>query len=42
VAVVEIKTGRPLAWHEAQLQWYVAAARALFPGERVEGMVLYA
>jgi ATP-dependent helicase/nuclease subunit A len=39
--IVEIKTGQPRAWHREQLGWYVDAARQLFPGRPVEGMVLY-
>jgi ATP-dependent helicase/nuclease subunit A len=42
VRVVELKTGRPQAWHEAQLETYVRAARALFPGRSVEGELVYA
>jgi RecB family endonuclease NucS len=39
--VFEIKTGRPAAWHRAQLELYVAAARQLFPGVTVTGRVVY-
>ena len=42
IVVVEIKTGRPHEWHQAQLDWYVRAAGALFPGHPVEGRVFYA
>jgi ATP-dependent exoDNAse (exonuclease V) beta subunit len=42
VTVVEIKTGRPQAWHQHQLQVYVDAAAALCPGVPVEGRILYA
>jgi ATP-dependent exoDNAse (exonuclease V) beta subunit len=42
LVVVEIKTGRPHAWHEEQLAWYVRAAQVLFPGSEVEGKVFYA
>jgi len=42
VVVVELKTGRPHDWHRAQLEVYVEAARALFPGAAVEGRMLYA
>jgi hypothetical protein len=42
VVVVEIKTGQPRAWHQEQLGWYLAAARSLFAGQEVEGLVLYA
>jgi ATP-dependent exoDNAse (exonuclease V) beta subunit len=39
--VLEIKTGRPAAWHRAQLDLYVEAARQLFPGRAVRGMLVY-
>ncbi len=42
VRVVELKTGRPQSWHEAQIDTYVRAARALFPGVPVEGQLVYA
>ena len=42
VTVVELKTGRPQSWHEAQIDTYVRAARALFPGVPVEGQLVYA
>jgi ATP-dependent helicase/nuclease subunit A len=42
VRVVELKTGRPQSWHQAQIDTYVRAARALFPGVRVEGQLVYA
>jgi ATP-dependent helicase/nuclease subunit A len=41
VLVLELKTGRRRAWHEAQLATYVRAARALFPGRAVEGRLVY-
>ncbi|HEY7059497.1 MAG TPA: UvrD-helicase domain-containing protein [Vicinamibacterales bacterium] len=41
VTVVEFKTGRPRPDHEAQLSVYVQAARQLFPGARVEGLLVY-
>ena len=41
VAVVEFKTGRRRPVHEAQLDLYVEAARALFPGAPVEGVLCY-
>jgi ATP-dependent helicase/nuclease subunit A len=40
--VVEFKTGRPTAWHDAQLAIYVAAARALTGAAEVEGRLVYA
>jgi hypothetical protein len=42
VTVIEIKTGAPADWHQAQLDLYVDAARALFPGEPVEGLIVHA
>jgi ATP-dependent helicase/nuclease subunit A len=42
VTVVELKTGRPQGWHEAQLATYVRAAQSLFPGRQVEGRLIYA
>ncbi len=41
VRVVELKTGRPQAWHRAQLDTYSRAARALFPHAVVEGQLVY-
>ncbi len=41
VVVVEFKTGRPGASHRAQLDQYVAAAKALFPNVEVEGLLVY-
>jgi ATP-dependent exoDNAse (exonuclease V) beta subunit len=42
VVVVELKTGARRPEHEAQLAIYVDAARALFPGRAVEGLLVYA
>jgi ATP-dependent helicase/nuclease subunit A len=42
VTVVEIKTGKPLPEHAQQLEIYLTAARALFPGTPVEGTLVYA
>jgi ATP-dependent exoDNAse (exonuclease V) beta subunit len=42
VSVVEFKTGGRRLGHERQLELYVRAARALFPGQRVEGRLIYA
>jgi len=42
VVVVELKTGTRRPEHEAQLALYVDAARALFPGRAVEGLLVYA
>ena len=42
VIVVEIKTGRRRRWHQAQLDLYVRAARALFPHATVDGRLVYA
>ncbi len=41
VVVVEFKTGRRRASHQRQLDVYVDAARALFPGSSVEGRLVY-
>ncbi len=41
VVVVEFKTGRPRASHRRQLDIYLAAARALFPGAPVSGRLIY-
>jgi ATP-dependent helicase/nuclease subunit A len=41
VAVVEFKTGRPSPAHRRQLDFYVRAAAALFPGVPVHGILLY-
>ena len=41
VIVVELKTGRPRPEHDAQLELYVTAARALFPGRAVRGQLIY-
>ena len=40
--VLEFKTGRPKPWHRDQLDAYVAAARDLFPGREVRGLLVYA
>jgi ATP-dependent exoDNAse (exonuclease V) beta subunit len=41
VVVVEFKTGRRRSSHQQQLEVYVEAARALFPGSSVEGHLVY-
>jgi ATP-dependent helicase/nuclease subunit A len=41
LTVFEFKTGRPSADHQAQLDAYVAAIRALFPEAAVEGRLIY-
>ena len=41
VTVVEFKTGVPRASHQEQLDLYLAATRALFPGRRIEGKLIY-
>ena len=41
ITVVELKTGRPRPEHEEQLGLYVAAARDLFPGTAVSGLLIY-
>ncbi len=42
ILVVEFKTGQRRPGHQAQLDIYVEAMRALHPGLRVEGVLLYA
>ena len=42
IVVLEFKTGRPRPSHQRQLDIYVEAARALFPGVAVEGRLIYA
>jgi RecB family exonuclease len=42
IGVVEFKTGRPRPSHQRQLDIYVEAARSLFPGVAVTGVLLYA
>ena len=41
VTVLEFKTGRPRPEHRRQLDAYVRAARALFPGAAVDGRLVY-
>jgi RecB family endonuclease NucS len=41
VVVVEFKSGQPAALHRRQLDLYVEAARALFPGAAIEGRLIY-
>jgi ATP-dependent exoDNAse (exonuclease V) beta subunit len=41
VLVLEFKTGTRSPEHDRQLEIYLSAARALFPGSAVEGRVLY-
>jgi ATP-dependent helicase/nuclease subunit A len=41
VSVVEFKTGRRRPGHQAQLDVYVDAARELFPGAEVSGVLVY-
>ena len=42
VTVVEIKTGQRRERHQRQLDTYVEATRALYPGVTVEGVLIYA
>lgn len=42
VIVLELKTGKPAPEHDQQLQIYLTAARAMFPGTPVEGTLVYA
>jgi ATP-dependent helicase/nuclease subunit A len=39
--VLEFKTGDAAPWHQAQLDQYVTAAKALLPGTTVEGILVY-
>ena len=41
VIVVEFKTGAPRASHQEQLDLYVRAARELYPGSVIRGMLVY-
>ncbi len=41
ILVVELKTGRPHASHERQLDLYVRAVQASHPGVAVERMLVY-
>ena len=41
VVVVEFKTGAPHVDHHEQLEMYVEAARAMFPGAAVTGRLIY-
>ncbi len=42
MTVLELKTGKPTPEHDEQLQVYLTAARALYPGMPVEGKLVYA
>lgn len=42
IAVLELKTGKPAPEHNQQLETYLLAARAMFPGTTVEGTLVYA
>jgi ATP-dependent exoDNAse (exonuclease V) beta subunit len=42
ILVVEFKTGRPRPSHQRQLDLYVDAAMAIYPGARIEGRLVYA
>jgi ATP-dependent exoDNAse (exonuclease V) beta subunit len=42
MTVLELKTGKPAPEHEQQLKMYLIAARAMFPGTRVDGKLVYA
>ena len=41
ITIVELKTGARRAEHAAQLAVYVDAARSLFPGASVDGLLVY-
>jgi ATP-dependent exoDNAse (exonuclease V) beta subunit len=40
-AVLEFKTGRPRPEHRAQLELYKRAAERMFPGARIDGLLVY-
>ena len=42
ITVLELKTGKPAAEHDQQLEMYVTAAKAMYPGMPVEGRLVYA
>jgi RecB family exonuclease len=42
MTVLELKTGKPAPEHTQQLEMYLMAARAMFPGTPVEGTIVYA
>jgi ATP-dependent exoDNAse (exonuclease V) beta subunit len=42
MTVLELKTGKPAPEHDQQLEIYLTAARAMFPGTPVEGKLVYA
>jgi ATP-dependent exoDNAse (exonuclease V) beta subunit len=42
ITIVELKTGKPAAEHDQQLEVYLTAARSMFPGTPVEGKLVYA
>ena len=42
MTVLELKTGKPAPEHDQQLEMYLTAARAMFPGTPVEGKLVYA
>ena len=42
VTLLELKTGKPAPEHQQQLEIYLTAARAMFPGTPVEGKLVYA
>jgi hypothetical protein len=42
MTVLELKTGKPAPEHDQQLEIYLTAARAMFPGTPVEGRLVYA
>ena len=42
ITVLELKTGKPAPEHGQQLEVYLTAARAMFPGSAVDGKLVYA
>jgi RecB family exonuclease len=42
IVVIEFKTGAPSASHQAQIEIYLEAVRAMYPGAPVQGRIVYA
>lgn len=42
ITILELKTGKAAPEHDEQLEMYVTAARAMYPGMPVEGKLVYA
>jgi RecB family endonuclease NucS len=41
ITILEFKTGRPRPEHQQQLELYAQAAKRLFPGAVVDGLLVY-